>query len=98
MFTSSKSNQKADILTRREQDVTLQEQIKRDSRSRVLLSPERLDPLINTELTQAYLEVQPTISNLLALIMLGVDSQETQIGADLIADLLADNRSSFQAL
>ena len=95
MFTSGKSNQKADILTRREQDVTLQEQIKRDSRSRVLLSPERLDPLINTELTQAYLEVQPTISNLLAPITLGVDSQETQIGADLIADLLADNRSSF---
>ena len=56
MFTSSKSNQKADILTWRKQDVTLQEQIKKDSRSQVLLSPKRLDPLINIELTQAYLE------------------------------------------
>ena len=49
-FTSGKSNLKADILTRREQDVVKQEQIKTDSRSRTLLGPEQLDPRINDKL------------------------------------------------
>jgi hypothetical protein len=36
MYTAGKNNQKADILSRREQDVAAQELVKRDSRSRTL--------------------------------------------------------------
>jgi hypothetical protein len=57
-YTTGKSNLKADILTRREQDVALQEQFKLDSRSRVLLGPHRLDPRINSELATVYVHTR----------------------------------------
>jgi hypothetical protein len=38
IYTASKNNQKANILSRREQDVIAHEIVKRDSRSRTLLS------------------------------------------------------------
>ena len=44
MFTARKNNQKANILSQREQDVATQELAKRDSRSRTLLGPAKLDP------------------------------------------------------
>ena len=57
VYTTGKNNLKADILSRREQDVAVQEQVKLDSRSRVLLGPERLDSRINAELAQAYIDI-----------------------------------------
>jgi hypothetical protein len=54
MYTSGKNNLKADILSRREQDVAAQEEAKKDSRSRVLLGPHRLDSQINAELAELY--------------------------------------------
>ena len=95
-FTSGKSNLKADILTRREQDVAKQEQIKTDSRSRTLLGPERLDPRINDELAQAYIEAQPVIAALLAPIQEDPTPDSQGLDSKLIADLLTDNRDSFQ--
>src|SRR4051794_28042628 len=59
VYTPGKDNQKADILSRREQDVELQEQIKRDSRSRVLLGPARLDSRINAELATTFVSGAP---------------------------------------
>jgi hypothetical protein len=49
-YTASKSNQKANILSRQEQDIAAQDLVKRDSRSRTLLGPARLDLQINAEL------------------------------------------------
>ena len=61
IYTSGKANQKADILSRREQDLKTQEQVKLHSRSRTLLGPDRLDPRINAELAQTYLENHQTL-------------------------------------
>ena len=89
-YTTGKSNQKADILSRREQDVTLHETIKIDSRARTLLSPARLHPRINTELAQAYIqqEIPISIKVLEEPINFNLDSQ-------LIERLKKDNRNSF---
>jgi hypothetical protein len=54
IYTTGKNNQKADILTRREQDLVIQERVKRDSRSRVLLGPYRLYPRINSKLASSF--------------------------------------------
>ena len=43
-YTVEKNNQKTDILSRREQDLETQELAKKDSRLRVILGPDRLDP------------------------------------------------------
>ena len=64
MFTPGKDNQKADILSRREQDLETHEKVKLDSRSRVLLAPGRLDPRINAELAKRFLaEKIPSSAN-----------------------------------
>jgi hypothetical protein len=97
-YTTGKSNLKADILTRREQDVALQEQVKLDSRSRVLLGPHRLDPRINAELATVYVATAtPTCSELMpidtdALTRVALDSDQLR---ELLKD---DNRTSFDDL
>jgi transposase InsO family protein len=58
MYTTGKSNAKADILSRREQDLILQKKVKLDSRSRVFLGPNRLDARINTELAAMFVNCQ----------------------------------------
>ena len=97
MYTSGKSNQKADILTRREQDLASQELVKLDSRSRVLLGPSRLDPRINTELATLYLASIQPVPDLLpidteALRHVALDSEQ------LVEHLRQDNLSSFEDL
>ena len=87
MFTSGKSNQKADILSRREQDLKTHEQIKLDVRSRTLLGPERLDPRINTELADAFLARTGNINSLDVI----PDSS-----SELITELRHDNSISFE--
>ena len=62
MYTSGKSNEKADILSRREQDLIIQEQVKLDSRSRLFLGPDKLDPRINTDLATMFVEHQKSHS------------------------------------
>jgi hypothetical protein len=51
MYRSGKQNVKADILSRREQDVGPQGEIKVEYRTRALLQPDQLDPRIVEELT-----------------------------------------------
>ncbi len=93
IYTAGKNNQKADILSRREQDVAAQELIKKDSRSRTLLGPGRLDPRINAELTEVYVEksVKYVSTTLAALEPVGGDSE-------LIQDLRSDNQRSFKEI
>jgi transposase InsO family protein len=90
-YTTGKSNLKADILSRREQDLQMQEQVKLDSRSRVLLGPGHLDPRINSELATIYLDRKSSTS--LALLAMDKD-QETD--SDLISSLRTDNASGFK--
>ena len=92
-YTSAKNNQKADILSRREQDVTAQELVKKDSRSRTLLGPSKLDPRINAELAQTYVDIQTISISLL-------DSEPALVtnSIDLIEELKASNRNSFATL
>jgi transposase InsO family protein/predicted aspartyl protease len=95
-FTAGKDNQKADILSRREQDLRVQEAIKTDSRSRVLLGPARLDPRINADLAKAFVETQQT----LAVFTMDSETRPTMIADsfELIESLKQTNRDSFSTL
>ena len=53
MYRSGKQNIKADALSRREQDVKPQDEIKAEYRTRALLQPDQLDPRIVEELTDS---------------------------------------------
>jgi RNase H-like domain found in reverse transcriptase/Reverse transcriptase (RNA-dependent DNA polymerase)/Integrase zinc binding domain/Integrase core domain len=91
VYTEAKNNQKADILSRREQDLRTQEQVKRDSRSRTLLGPSKLDDRINEELQVFYLSNNP----------LFINSLEPDLFRDsfgLLDKLLRENKSSFAEL
>ncbi len=51
--TPGRSNGKADALTRREEDVVQQKELKKNSRNRILLTPVRLEPQIEAVLISA---------------------------------------------
>lgn len=92
VYTTGKSNGKADALTRREQDLKVQELVKKDSRSRVLLGPAKLDDRINDELAQSFVEINSVI--------LGVSDPETSPNPvldsfELVDELRKENRNSF---
>ena len=53
MYTPGK-NQKADALTRREQDVITQDQVKTEARIKSLLTPDQIDPRIQEELQEPF--------------------------------------------
>jgi hypothetical protein len=54
-YTPGKDNGRADILSRREQDMENLRTAQVDNRSRVLLGPHRLHPRINAELATVYI-------------------------------------------
>jgi hypothetical protein len=98
MYTPGKQNQKADILSRREQDLEVQEKVKLDSRSRVLLAPSRLDPRINAELADEF------VADVVSLYLLSPETEDAvddstpellRTSFDLIEKLCQDNRESF---
>lgn len=93
MYTAAKNNQKADILSRREQDIRIQDQVKLDSRSRVLLGPSRLDNRINTELAQVFVECKPMIVS-----STEPSPEPVRDDPDLVEQLKNQNRDSFQEL
>src|ERR1700709_1286654 len=95
-FTAGKLNQKADILSRREQDLASQEQVKRDSRSRVLLGPSRLDDQINSELAQTFLAEKTTV--LAPINMSDTPTNPLLDSFELIDTLRQDNIASFVKL
>ena len=93
IYTAGKNNQKTDILSRRKQDLETQESAKKNSRLRVLLGPDRLDPWINAELAKVF--VEKTIQYILASILAPLSLvEDTELG--LIRDLQIDNQKSFQ--
>ncbi len=89
VYTAGKNNQKADILSRRDQDLAAQDLVKKDSRARTVLGPARLDPRINAELAQSYVSTT-SINTLSPTELLLQDS-------DLIRELYEDNKKSFEA-
>jgi predicted aspartyl protease len=89
MYTTGKSNQKADILSRREQDIQVQDQVKLDSRSRILLGPDRLDPRINSDLASVFMHyATPTM-------IATMTPEELTLDSDLIRQLRDVNKSGF---
>jgi hypothetical protein len=98
IYTTGKNNQKADILTRREQDLVIQERVKRDSRSRVLLGPHRLHPRINSELASSFVTNQANKD--VQLMPIDTDAYaKVALDSDQLRDLLCeDNRTSFEEL
>ena len=58
-YTPGKQNERADILSRREQDVGKVKAAQQDNRSRVLLGPGRLHHRINSDLATDYLRSRP---------------------------------------
>jgi predicted aspartyl protease/transposase InsO family protein len=89
-YVTGKSNTKADLLTRREQDIKTQNLVKQDSRSRVLLGPQRLDPRINAELGEAYAQI-----NRLDSVAISILHPLKESDSELTRTLLQDNRDSF---
>ncbi|KFY97817.1 hypothetical protein V498_01844, partial [Pseudogymnoascus sp. VKM F-4517 (FW-2822)] len=83
-YTAGKNNQKADILSRREQDLVMQQKVKLDSRARVLLGPARLNHRISAELADSYI----------ALIN-ALEAPASQMPFELIEALCANNRKTF---
>jgi hypothetical protein len=83
-YTTGKNNQKADILSQRDQDLIMQQKVKLDSHARVLLGLGWLHPRISAELADSY------VASINA-----IDTPKAQVPFDLIEALCADNRRSF---
>lgn len=94
-YTPGRNNARADILSRREQDLTHLRSTQEKDRFRVLLGPHRLDPRINTELAAKHI-AQTTTE--VGIFQLATDA--SPMGLDsfgLIEALLQDNRASFES-
>ena len=59
MYRSGKQNSKADALTRREQDIGPQDDLKAKHRTKALLSLDQVDPRILKELKESAEEIMP---------------------------------------
>ena len=94
-YTPGKDNARADILSRREQDLQNLRNAQIDNRSRVLLGPHRLDNRINSELAKAYVE---QLSEQATSLLVVEPTQETMSldSLELIELLLQQNRTSFE--
>jgi hypothetical protein len=92
MYRPGKANERADALTRREQDVAPQNALKREARDQVLLGPDRVDARILTQLPVAALEEDSSLSQ--------AERSEKDLPApgnfDLVSQLLAANRESTE--
>jgi hypothetical protein len=92
-YTPGKSNTRADILSRREQDLGKLKSAQEDNRSRVLLGPHRLHDRINSDLAQSYIDKQlPQV----AIRALQAHKPTMELDSlELIETLLQKNRTSF---
>ena len=90
MYRTGKQNEKADALTRREQDIAIQDQLKKDNRTRVFLHQGQIDPLILHEVfSMSLLPVDEAL----------IEPAEPTLEPLLLVDqLLSRNRESFQKL
>ena len=94
-YTPGKDNARADILSRREQDLQNLRTAQVDNRSRVLLGPHRLDNRINSKLAKHYVEQQAAQ----AVDLLVVETTKETMSLDsleLIELLLQQNRTAFE--
>lgn len=91
-YTPGAKNARADILSRREQDLKDLKHAQTEDRSRVMLGPHRLDPRINAELAQTYLEHSKTVS----IHTISTDEM-TLDSLQLVEALLQENRESFDS-
>lgn len=92
-YTPGKDNQRADILSQREQDLSNLKNLQDNNQSQVLLSPQRLHHQINKELADRFLtDSIPVVASIQAL------SAEIELDSlTLIKALLQENRNSFQS-
>jgi hypothetical protein len=96
-YTPGKNNARADILSRREQDMANLRGAQFDNRSRVMLGPPRLDPRINAELAKNY--IQPLPDQIITLKAFSSVGKAMNLDSfQLIESLLQENRLSFQAV
>ncbi|KAH7554700.1 hypothetical protein BM1_07361 [Bipolaris maydis] len=94
-YTPGKSNARADILSRREQDMENLKLAQTDNRSRVLLGPHRLDNRINSDLAEIFI-IQKH-QQLTAISAIEPSSEPMSLDSlELIEAILQLNRSSFQ--
>ena len=88
-YTPGKNNERADILSRQEQDLSNLKSAQEDNHSRVLLGPHWLHSRINAELASTYLDSSPVTAILTLHPTIELDSLE------LIEAILAENRQAF---
>jgi transposase InsO family protein len=93
-YTPGKDNARADILSRREQDMENLRTAQVDNRSRVLLGPHRLHPRINAELATAYI-AHTTIQVVRLSVLESVEKAMSLDSLQLVEALLQENRTSF---
>ena len=93
-YTPGRDNARADILSRREQDLNGLHSIQKDNRSRVFLGPHRLHPDINRELAEKYLREDTVQINSLTP---DADSAMQLDSLQLTDALLQENRNSFDS-
>jgi hypothetical protein len=92
-YTPGKSNARADILSRREQDMANLKEAQTDNRNRVFLGPHRLDPRINSELARQYIQ-----DNRAQAEIFSVNAPEQLLALDsfgLISELINANKTGF---
>lgn len=87
-YTPGKNNERADILSRREQDLQDLKAAQIDNRSQVVLGPNRLHDRINSDLAATYVQVN-SVQILAVSPVMKLDSQK------LVESLLQENRQSF---
>ncbi|USP72775.1 uncharacterized protein yc1106_06638 [Curvularia clavata] len=95
-YTPGKDNARADILSRREQDVGNLKTAQIDNRSRVLLGPHRLDNRINSELAKTYV-AQLQAESFSLLVVEPISEPMSLDSLELIESILQENRASFGA-
>ena len=92
-YTPGKSNARADILSRREQDLANLKAAQEDNRSRVFLGPHRLDYRINADLAQEYIARSTAQAEVFAV---STDADIMRLDSyALIERLLQENRAGF---
>lgn len=94
-YTPGKSNERADILSRREQDLGNLKSVQADNRSRTLLGPARLHDRINADLAVKFISSHTPAATSIATIRSDQDIMD--LGSlELIEALLQENRNSFE--
>ena len=97
MYRTGKQNEKADALTRQEQDVAIQDQLKKDNWTCVFLRQSQINPLVLHEIfSVSLLPVEEALTEILPVDEAPIKPTELMLEPLLLVDqLLSKNRESF---